>query len=366
MDGADRTIVRTPRIHLIRMAVFLILVAFLAWILQQPILTAFFSNPGLNGLIVLCLAVGIILALAQIVRLFIASGWINAHWASRRPGEELRPGRNPPSLVRPVATMLADDKNRLNATLMRAILDSIALRLDDARDILRYLAGLLVFLGLLGTFWGLLETVSSVGGVINAMRGGGDAGVMLEELKAGLAAPLAGMGISFSSSLFGLAGSLVLGFLDLQLGQAQGRFYNGLEEWLAHGVAASPLDDNGAPSSALMAELGQLGQNIAAASNALINAAHSLSSHARATQEAARQAAHSLAARQAVDTPAPAAAEPLHDPAIGRLADGITELVQNMRREQQLIRDWVEAQAAQQRRIQTALDQLTRLPAGTD
>ena len=186
-------------------------------------------------------------------------------------------------------------------------------------------------------------------------------GVLLEELKAGLAAPLSGMGISFSSSLFGLAGSLVLGFLDLQLGQAQGRFYNGLEEWLAHGLAASPIDENGAPSRALLAELGELNENIAAASAALVNAAHSLSSHGRATQEAARQAADALAARAEPRLPA-ATSQP--DPGIGRLADGITDLVQNMRREQQLIRDWVESQAEQQRRIQASLDQLLRLRAG--
>ncbi len=363
MDGTDQTIVRTPRIHLVRMVVFLILVGFLTWILQQPVRAAFLNNPGLNGLIGVCLAVGVVLALAQVVRLFIAAGWINAHWASRRPGEQLRPGRNPPSLVRPVAVMLADDKTPVNATLMRAILDSIAFRLDDARDILRYLAGLLVFLGLLGTFWGLLETVSSVGGVIKAMRGGGEAGVLLEELKAGLAAPLSGMGISFSSSLFGLAGSLVLGFLDLQLGQAQGRFYNGLEEWLAHGLAASPIDENGAPSGALLGELGQLNENIAAASAALVNAAHSLSSHGRAAQEAARQAADALAARAEPRLPT---ATPQPDPTIGRLADGITDLVQSMRREQQLIRDWVESQAEQQRRIQASLDHLLRRPAGDD
>lgn len=363
MDGTDQTIVRTPRIHLVRMVVFLILVGFLTWILQQPVRAAFLANPGLNGLIGVCLFIGIILALAQIARLFIAAGWVNAHWASRRPGETLRPGRNPPSLVSPVAVMLADDKAPLNTTLMRAILDSIALRLDDARDILRYLAGLLVFLGLLGTFWGLLETVSSVGGVINAMRGGADSGVMLEELKAGLAAPLSGMGISFSSSLFGLAGSLVLGFLDLQLGQAQGRLYNGLEEWLAHGLAAPPLDENGAPSGALLSELAAVNENIAAATAALVNASHSLSSHGRAAQESAREAAERVAALKQDGQPQTAvAAEP--DPAIARLADGITDLVQNMRREQQLIRDWVESQADQQRRILASLDELARSRRG--
>ena len=121
----------------------------------------------------------------------------------------------------------------MSAQLMRGILNSIATRLDEARDISRYMTGLLVFLGLLGTFWGLIETVSSVGGVIQGLKAGGDAGEMFNSLREGLAAPLSGMGISFSSSLFGLAGSLVLGFLDLQSSQAQNRFYTELEDWLS-------------------------------------------------------------------------------------------------------------------------------------
>ena len=116
---------------------------------------------------------------------------------------------------------------------MRHLLDSIATRLDEARDISRYMTGLLVFLGLLGTFWGLIETVGSVGKVIEGLKVGGDAGSLFDTLKEGLAAPLGGMGISFSSSLFGLAGSLILGFLDLQSSQAQNRFYTDLEDWLA-------------------------------------------------------------------------------------------------------------------------------------
>ena len=128
--------------------------------------------------------------------------------------------------------------------MLRGILDSIATRLDEARDISRYMTGLLVFLGLLGTFWGLIETVSSVGGVIQGLKASGDAGSMFDSLREGLAAPLCGMGISFSSSLFGLAGSLVLGFLDLQSSQAQNRFYTELEDWLSTTVydhAAEPI-----------------------------------------------------------------------------------------------------------------------------
>ena len=128
-------------------------------------------------------------------------------------------------------------KRAAAAQLMRSLLDSIAMRLDEAREISRYMTGLLIFLGLLGTFWGLIETVGSVGGVINNLKVGGDAGAVFDALKEGLAAPLGGMGISFSSSLFGLAGSLVLGFLDLQMSQAQNRFHTDLEDWLATTVS---------------------------------------------------------------------------------------------------------------------------------
>jgi hypothetical protein len=117
---------------------------------------------------------------------------------------------------------------------MRSIMDSIGGRLDEARDTGRYLVGLLVFLGLLGTFWGLLGTIGSVGQVINDLSiGRGDLVAVFDELKAGLAAPMSGMGTAFSSSLFGLAGSLILGFLDLQATQAQNSFYNDVEEWFS-------------------------------------------------------------------------------------------------------------------------------------
>ena len=135
----------------------------------------------------------------------------------------------------------------MSAQLMRGILDSIATRLDEARDISRYMTGLLVFLGLLGTFWGLIETVSSVGDVIQGLKAGGDAGSMFDSLREGLAAPLSGMGISFSSSLFGLAGSLVLGFLDLQSSQAQNRFYTELEDWLSTTVYDQAAEPAAAP-----------------------------------------------------------------------------------------------------------------------
>src|SRR5262249_32863796 len=161
-------------------------------------------------------------------RLFPEVAWVNG-FRLADPGLAVD---RPPVLLAPVRGILRDRMGRMamSPQTMRTIMDSIATRLDEARDISRYMTGVLVFLGLLGTFWGLIETVTSVRTVIEGLKVGGDAGQMFDALKEGLAAPLGGMGISFSSSLFGLAGSLILGFLDLQAGQAQGRFYTDLED----------------------------------------------------------------------------------------------------------------------------------------
>src|SRR5262249_15207843 len=152
----------------------------------------------------------------------------------RLPDPGLGLGRAPVSLA-PMGGVPGDRGARtgISPQIRRSLLDSIATRRDEARDPSRYMTGLLVFLGLLGTFWGLIDTVGSVGAVINGLKTGGDASAMFDTLREGLAKPLGGMGISFSSSLFGLAGSLVLGFLDLQASQAQNRFYTELEDWLA-------------------------------------------------------------------------------------------------------------------------------------
>src|SRR5271170_7201702 len=231
-DDLDQVKLASPRIFLIRMLVFLILCGLIAFVLQHQILNAFMANPWLNGLIVGVLLIGIILAFARVIRLFPEVSWVNSF---RRSDPALVTAREP-KLLAPMAAILGSeraDRVSISAQTMRAFLDSLGTRLDEARDISRYLTGLLVFLGLLGTFWGLIETVGSVGGIINGLKVGGDADAVFDALKEGLAAPLGGMGISFSSSLFGLAGSLVLGFLDLQTSQAQNRFYNNLEDWLA-------------------------------------------------------------------------------------------------------------------------------------
>ncbi len=287
-----------PRIYLLRMAVFVILAGFIAFILYKPIWEAFLANPGLNALIIAVLLIGVLLSFRQVTRLFREIQWVNGwHAGATVP----RPASHAPVLLQPLAILLnRSGPGRGVTTLsLRAALDSVALRLDEARDIGRYLTGLLVFLGLLGTFWGLLETVGSVGRVIQTMKGGADASLMFDELKSGLAAPLSGMGISFSSSLFGLAGSLVLGFLDLQAGQAQNRFYQELEDWLSEAV----LD----VSDALETPTDRLAQIEAAV-------------------EAIRE------------TVPPGEA-------VASLAQGVQAMVEHMRAEQQMLRDWVEAQA---------------------
>src|SRR5229473_1769080 len=238
----------SPRIFLVRMSVFLILCSLVVVVLYRQIWTAFLANPGLNALIIGVLAIGIALAFRQVIRLFPEVSWVNG-FRIADPGIAVE---RPPVLLAPMAVLLADRIGRMaiSSQLMRGILDSIATRLDEARDLLRYMTGLLVFLGLLGTFWGLIETVGSVGNVINTLKPGGDAGAIFDALKEGLAAPLSGMGISFSSSLFGLAGSLVLGFLDLQTSQAQNRFYTELEDWLATTVQdLGTAEDPAAPLS---------------------------------------------------------------------------------------------------------------------
>src|SRR5688572_3088537 len=193
----------SPRIFLVRMLVFLILCGLVVVVLYQQIWAAFRANPGLNALIVGVLFIGILLSFRQVIRLFPEVAWVNS-FRLADPGLAVE---RPPVLLAPMATILGDRMGRMSIStpMMRSILDSIAARLDEARDLSRYMTGLLVFLGLLGTFWGLIETVSSVGKVVESLKPGGDANAVFESLREGLGAPLGGMGIAFSSSLFGLA-----------------------------------------------------------------------------------------------------------------------------------------------------------------
>ena len=221
-----------PRKYLIRMFVFVIAITGLCWFLFLPLHGAFMANAPLNGLIVGVLVIGIIYNFRQVLMLYPEVAWIQGFQQNGTPLSEPQP----PKLLAPMATMVGDHKDRLSlSTLaMRSLLDGIVSRLDESRDISRYTVGLLIFLGLLGTFWGLLETVASISNVIGGLKvESGDSIAVFDDLKKGLKAPMAGMGTAFSTSLFGLGGSLVLGFLDLQANQAQNRFYNELEEWLS-------------------------------------------------------------------------------------------------------------------------------------
>jgi hypothetical protein len=295
----------SPRVFLFRMLVFLILCGLIAFVLQRQIINAFMANPWLNGLIAAVLLIGIVLSFMRVIRLFPEVAWVNS-FRSSDPGLAVAKA---PTLLAPMAAILGSERIgrvAISAQTMRAFLDSLANRLDEARDISRYLTGLLVFLGLLGTFWGLIETVGSVGGIINNLNVGGDADTVFNALKEGLAAPLGGMGISFSSSLFGLAGSLILGFLDLQTSQAQNRFYTNLEDWLA--TTVDDVDTVGANSGALPAGI----------TDAI---------------ERLRQTVTDTGSGKATTA------------AMANLAEAIQGLVQHMRAEQQMIRDWADAQA---------------------
>jgi hypothetical protein len=312
----------SPRIFLVRILVFLVLCGLVGVVLYKQIVTAFFANPGLNALIGLVLLVGIILTFRQVIRLYPEVAWVN-NFRIADPGLAID---RRPTLLAPMAAILGGERTgrmSISQQTMRHLLDSIATRLDEARDISRYMTGLLVFLGLLGTFWGLIETVGSVGKVIDGLKVGGDAGALFDTLKEGLAAPLGGMGISFSSSLFGLAGSLILGFLDLQSSQAQNRFYTDLEDWLAttvRGISGDGVDSVGG------------GADLQGAIERLRAAVEEGGSNRSTTA------------------------------AMANLAEAIQGLVAHMRTEQQMIREWADGQGEQNREIKRLLERLARQP----
>ena len=313
----------SPWIFLLRMIIFLILSGLILAFLFAQVAVAFMANPGLNGLILGVGLIGILLTIRQVLRLFPEISWVNGYRMGD-PGIEVR---SPPLLLAPMASLLSNKggDRALSPVAMRSILDSIETRLDESREITRYLTGLLVFLGLLGTFWGLLQTIQSVGETVQTLSvGSGDATVIFEDLKDGLSAPLAGMGTAFSSSLFGLTGSLVLGFADLQAGQAQNRFYTELEDWLSSVTDIEP-DDSVAGESGQIATL-----------------SHTIDTLRRTLADSG--AGHSRATGNA----------------LANLAEGIQNLVQLARNDKQMVREWAEEQAAQQERLGKLLESLAR------
>ena len=234
-----------PKHTLFWMSIYLLIVSIVCALIYTPLQSAFQANWVFNTLIFGVLIIGITISYRQVVVLIPELQWI----ASFRTGDTGLSVKQEPRLLKPLTRQLGidlkKDRFRMSAMSLRTVLDGIRGRLDESREISRYMISLLIFLGLLGTFWGLLGTITAVGNVIvNLTIDGGDFNKVFGELQAGLLEPLKSMGTAFSSSLFGLGGSLVLGFLDIQAGHAQNRFYDGLEEWLA-GVTNLVDVDNG-------------------------------------------------------------------------------------------------------------------------
>ncbi|HEV7305897.1 flagellar motor protein MotA [Ensifer sp.] len=327
-DGYNPHKLSSPMHYFWTMVVFLIIVGFVGAILFRQAQNAFLANPGLNGLILGVLLIGILLVFNHVLGLRPEVRWFNSF---RAAGSADKVGRDP-VLLAPMRALIGGRQTAISTTALRSILDSIATRLDESRDISRYLTGLLVFLGLLGTFWGLLGTIGSINTVIQSLDAGtGTTQDILAALKSGLSAPLTGMGTAFSTSLFGLSGSLILGFLDLQAGRAQNRFYTELENWLSSvtdvGSELSPALD--LPAGAPVEELKRL-------TDQLVRLNHEGGANQRTTA------------------------------AMASLAEGIQGLVKNMRGEQQMLRDWIEAQQDEAKAMRKTLDKLAARIASGD
>jgi len=251
---------RNSRHYLYLMFLCLAVVAVICVLLFGSLKSAFMANWGFNLMILCALATGIGINMFQVLRLEPEIEWMNIF----RTGQLGRSvAEENPVLLKPLIKHLTGihrDRFKLSALSLRTVLEGIRAHLDESREISRYMIGLLIFLGLLGTFWGLLGTISAVGQVIGGLNvGTSDFAGTFESLKAGLQKPLQGMGTAFSSSLFGLGGSLVLGFLDIQASHAQNRFFNEMEEWLS-GVTqlidrSDEADMNGTNSEPGMASI---------------------------------------------------------------------------------------------------------------
>jgi hypothetical protein len=329
--GAMHRTMSKPGRFILNMAVFIIIVAMVGFLILPTIKTAILTNPFLNGLIICVFLFGILYCFLQVLRLYPEIRWIN-DFRIADPGLSHGPQ---PRLLSPMATMLRDRRGALSlsTTAMRSLMDSIGSRLDEARDTGRYLVGLLVFLGLLGTFWGLLDTISQVGNTIGALdTKSGDSNIVFQELKEGLAAPLKGMGTAFSASLLGLSGSLILGFLELQASHASARFYNELEEWLSGITELGPAGGNSDAASRLL-------------TSALIDMQHAI---AELNQRLA-SSGNGLPGGNSVA-----------DENVRNLATGVDQLLMQMRAEQQVVRQWVDEQSAQQSEVASTLKDLAK------
>ena len=322
-----------PQIFVWRMFLFVVLVGLVVGIFNQKILELvnFNSSTPLKLLILGVLVFGILLTFQQVLRLYPEVRWVN-NFRISDPGIAMD---HVPVMLAPMAMMLRRRQGQaaISATAMRSILDSIGSRLDESRETTRYLVGLLIFLGLIGTFWGLLITTGSVGDTIRALNTEGKEGAQVfQELKTSLEAPLAGMGTAFSASLLGLAGSLILGFLDIQAGQAQSRFYNDLEEWLS---TITELRGEGAGEAGAQSQF----------RFALLDMQRAITDLAEKIEQGViRGGGGGVQSGE------------LH-----RLTDGIDKLVQQMRAEQKVLREWVDDQSHHQAELAAVLKEQNRL-----
>ncbi len=321
-----------PQIFVWRMLLFVVLIGMIIAIFNQKILELvnFSTSTPLKVLIIGVLIFGILLTFQQVFRLFPEVRWVNNFRVSE-PG--LADDRVPVMLA-PMAMMLRRRQGQaaISAPAMRSLLNSIGSRLDEGRETTRYLVGLLIFLGLIGTFWGLLITTGSVGDAIRALNTEGkETAQVFQDLKTSLETPLSGMGTAFSASLLGLAGSLVLGFLDIQAGQAQSRFYNELEEWLSTMTELRAEASGDAPGSQAQLRF------------ALLDMQRSMSDLAEKIEQSVIRGG------------------PQNNDSMIRLSDGIDKLVQQMRAEQKVLREWVDEQSQNQSELASVLKEQNRL-----
>ncbi|MGO9171282.1 MAG: flagellar motor protein MotA [Rhodomicrobium sp.] len=319
-----------PQTFVWRMFLFLVLTGLIAAIIHEQIQANFSKNQALNSLIIGVLIFGILFIFQQVLRLYPEVRWVNSFRISD-PGLAMD---HVPVMLAPMAMMLRRRQGQaaISTTAMRSILDSIGSRLDESRETARYLVGLLIFLGLLGTFWGLLQTTGSVGDTIAALNTEGkESAEVFQQLKTSLQEPLKGMGTAFSASLFGLAGSLILGFLDLQAGQAQARFYNELEEWLSTITELRADGAGDAPGSQTQLRF------------ALLDMQRSISDLAEKIEQGVIRGGTQ------------------NGDGLLRLSDGIDKLVGQMRAEQKVLREWVDEQAHNQAELAAVLKEQNRL-----
>lgn len=321
-----------PQIFVWRMFLFIVLVGLLVAIFNQKILELvnFNTSAPLKLLILGVLVFGILMTFQQVLRLYPEVRWVN-NFRISDPGLAMD---HVPVMLAPMAMMLRRRQGQaaISATAMRSLLDSIGARLDESRETTRYLVGLLIFLGLIGTFWGLLLTTGSVGETIKALNTDGkDTATVFQELKSSLEAPLSGMGTAFSASLLGLAGSLILGFLDIQAGQAQSRFYNELEEWLSTITELRSEGSGDAPGSQTQLRF------------ALLDMQRTISDLAEKIEQGVIRGGAQ------------------NSDGLLRLTDGIDKLVLQMRAEQKVLREWVDEQAHNQAELAAVLREQNKL-----